>query len=118
MESTTQSSPWWAVYVFGLVVEVLFLVALVMSYLGEDKTLLNVMCTAAVAQAGVAVNFLYGSSVGSRKKDDIMAAGGIVTKTETAGAATVTTGPVQKASDPPGDVRGPAPDEESGPPKK
>lgn len=88
-------TPWWTMWIFGLVVEGIFTLALVMSFMGEDKTLLNVMCTAAVAQAGVFANFVWGSSQGSRKKDDTL--GGLsasFTKTEVmkSGDTTVTTG--------------------------
>jgi hypothetical protein len=57
-----------------VLVEVIFFVALVMSFLGQDKTLLNVMCTAAIAQAGIVANFFFGSSQGSARKDEALAA--------------------------------------------
>ena len=59
--------PWYVLPGLAIMAEVVFLAALVMSYMGEDKTLLNVMCTAAIAQAATALNYYFGSSAGSAK---------------------------------------------------
>lgn len=69
--ASLHQSPW-ILPGFAVMVEGIFFTALVMSYFGEDKTLLNVMCTAAVAQAGIVANFFFGSSQGSAKKDDAL----------------------------------------------
>jgi len=73
MSDTTSQSPWWMLPVLAVVAESVFFTALVMAFMGDDKTLLNVMCTASIAQAGGALAYFFMSSAGSAKKDDALA---------------------------------------------
>ena len=64
------SMPWWTLPGLAVLTEIVFLTALVMAFIGDDKTLLNVMCTAAIATNAGAVGYFFMSSAGSAKKDD------------------------------------------------
>lgn len=69
MDTLTPQSPWWVLPGLAVGLIGLFTLALVMAFLGEDKTLLNVMCTAAVNLTTLGVGYFFGSSAGSAKKD-------------------------------------------------
>jgi hypothetical protein len=93
------SNPW-LLPGFAVLVEAIFLIALVMSFMGDDKTLLNVMCTAAITQAGIVANFLFGSSQGSVRKDEAAAADSAKKTQALAGSAPAVPVAVTAAIDP------------------
>lgn len=65
-------APWWVLPGLAAVVLAIFSGALVASLFVGNETLQTTMFTAAVAMAGTAVGYFFGSSAGSAKKDDAL----------------------------------------------
>ena len=68
------NDPWWVTPCLIVLAAGIFLIALGMAFLANDKSLLNVMCGAAIAIAQSAFNWRFGSSKGSADKDATVAA--------------------------------------------
>jgi hypothetical protein len=64
----------WSAIVVSVLSLITFTGALVVGYFFKDPGLLNLLIGAAIANATTVVNFWLGSSSGSQKKDDIIAA--------------------------------------------
>ena len=69
--------PWFVLPVMGLIGEVVFVAGLVLAYRLENPTLFNVALGAAIGQAQMVVSYFFGSSQGSKVKDDAMVASAI-----------------------------------------
>lgn len=69
--------PWFVLPVMGLIGEAVFVAGLVLSYRLENSTLFNVALGAAIGQAQMVVSYFFGSSQGSKVKDDAMVASAI-----------------------------------------
>lgn len=66
--------PWWTLPALAVIAEAIFAGALVASCFLEDTTLRTTMFTGALTQATLAAQFYFGSSVGSQRKDETIAA--------------------------------------------
>ncbi len=84
--------PWFVLPAMGLIGEAVFVAGLVLSYRLENPTLFNVALGAAIGQAQMVVSYFFGSSQGSKVKDDAMVASAIKKEeTTTAMAAALAT---------------------------
>jgi len=84
--------PWYVMPVMGMVGEAIFVAGLVLSYRLENPTLFNVALGAAIGQAQMVISYFFGSSAGSKTKDDAMVASAIKKEeTTTAMAAALAT---------------------------
>lgn len=84
--------PWFVLPAMGLIGEAVFVAGLVLSYRLENPTLFNVALGAAIGQAQMVVSYFFGSSSGSKTKDEAMVASAIKKEeTTTAMAAALAT---------------------------
>jgi hypothetical protein len=58
----------------GMTGEAIFVAGLVLSYRLENPTLFNVALGAAIGQAQMVISYFFGSSAGSKTKDDALTA--------------------------------------------
>lgn len=68
-----QKMPWWALPGLALVAEMIFAGVLVATCFIDDKSLQAAMFGMAGAAAGQVMQYFFGSSAGSQKKDDAIA---------------------------------------------
>jgi len=66
--------PWYVLPLMGMTGEAIFVAGLVLSYRLENPTLFNVALGAAIGQAQMVISYFFGSSAGSKTKDDAMTA--------------------------------------------
>lgn len=66
--------PWYVLPLMGMTGEAIFVAGLVLSYRLENPTLFNVALGAAIGQAQMVISYFFGSSAGSKSKDDALTA--------------------------------------------
>ncbi len=66
--------PWYVLPLMGMTGEAIFVAGLVLSYRLENPTLFNVALGAAIGQAQMVISYFFGSSAGSKTKDDALTA--------------------------------------------
>jgi len=90
--------PWYVLPLMGMIGEAVFVAGLILSYRLENPTLFNVALGAAIGQAQMVVSYFFGSSVGSKTKDDANTAAAMkkeeTTSAMAAALATSTPAPV------------------------
>jgi uncharacterized membrane protein len=64
----------WGAPIVSVFALAIFLVAIVIAYFTKEQTLLTVLLTAASVNATTVIGYWVGSSSGSAKKDDVIAA--------------------------------------------
>jgi len=101
-----RETPWWVLPGMGMVGEGIFLAGLVMAYHLENATLFNVALGAAIGQAQAVISYFFGSSAGSAKKDETMAASAVKKDEVIAGAAAALAGSVPVGAVPGGAITG------------
>lgn len=72
--AAASTMPWYVMPIMGMVGEAIFVAGLVLSYRLENPTLFNVALGAAIGQAQMVISYFFGSSQGSKTKDDVMTA--------------------------------------------
>lgn len=68
-----KARPWWVLPALALVAEIIFAGVLVATCFIDDKSLQAAMFGMAGAAAGQVMQYFFGSSAGSEKKDDTIA---------------------------------------------
>jgi hypothetical protein len=98
-----QQQPWWMLPSFGYIAAAIYVIALGLSFLREDKTLFSVMCGASIGFVNAPYNFFFGSSASSARKDDALAATSIKQNETIAaqGVALATSMPVKQEPEQP-----------------
>ena len=71
----TPSEPIWAKPSIGVYALLLFLAALGVSWWAKNDTAFNLLTGAVISNASAVINYYFGSSSGSQKKDEVIAAG-------------------------------------------
>jgi hypothetical protein len=92
---TETRAPWWVLPALACMAQVIFAGALAASCFLGDNTLRTQMFTGALTLATAAAQYFFGSSAGSQKKDDTIAANSVALASSAPipapGSTTVTT---------------------------